>query len=162
MVPDHGAAVVRDVRDDDSEELITLIASVFAEYPGCVLDVDAEEPQLRRPASAFAEWGGRLWVAESAARLVGSVGFTDDGRVAHLKHLYVAAVARRQGLGSRLTRLAESAIRARGHRRVELWTDTRFTDAHRMYERLGYIRGPRTRELHDLSHTVEYHYRKNL
>jgi putative acetyltransferase len=154
--------VVRDARNDDSEQLIALIASVFAEYPGCVLDVDAEEPQLRRPASAFTEWGGRLWVADSGAGLVGCVGFTDDGRVAHLKHLYVAARARRQGLGSRLTELAETAIRARGHSQVELWTDTRFTDAHRMYERLGYVRGPRTRELHDLSQTVEYHYRKNL
>lgn len=39
---------------------------------------------------------------------------------------------------------------------------TRFTDAHRLYERLGYVRSPGTRELHDLSRSVEYHFAKAL
>jgi len=45
---------------------------------------------------------------------------------------------------------------------VHLWTDTRFTDAHRLYERLGYARLDETRALHDRSGTVEYHYRKTI
>ena len=39
---------------------------------------------------------------------------------------------------------------------------TRFRDAHQLYERHGYVRNGATRELHDLSHTVEYHYLKEL
>ena len=38
---------LRAVVDGDSAGLIRLIAAVFAEYPGCVLDVDREEPELR-------------------------------------------------------------------------------------------------------------------
>lgn len=45
---------------------------------------------------------------------------------------------------------------------LHLWTDTRFTTAHRVYERLGYVRLPEIRELHDRSNSVEYHYEKRL
>jgi putative acetyltransferase len=45
---------------------------------------------------------------------------------------------------------------------VELWSDTRFEDAHRLYEGRGYRRGDELRELHDLSGSVEYYYRRSL
>jgi GNAT superfamily N-acetyltransferase len=159
--PDLDGLALRDARDDDSERLIALIGAVYAEYPGCILDVDGEEPHLRRPASAFASWGGQLWVVESAVTVVACAGFADHGHSVELKHLYVARAARRRGLGGHLAGLAEAAGRARGRRRIELWTDTRFTDAHRLYERLGYVRGG-TRTLHDLSRSREHHYRKSL
>jgi putative acetyltransferase len=155
---------VRDARDDDAWDLIGLIAACWAEYPGCILDVHGEEPWLLAPASSYADKGGRLWVAEDGGRLVGSVGLVPaaaDGGVA-LRTLYVARRARRQGLGGRLVDLAEAEAQTRGATFVELWTDTRFLDAHRLYERRGYQRGPATRELHDLSHSVEYYYRKKL
>jgi putative acetyltransferase len=79
-----------------------------------------------------------------------------------LKSLYVARGVRRRGLGEQLVSLVEDESRRRGASFVELWTDARFLDAHRLYERLGYIRGPRTRELHDLSRSVELYYRKDL
>jgi putative acetyltransferase len=153
---------IREALDSDSERLIRLIAEVFAEYPGCVLDVDGEMPQLRRPASAFAEWGGRLWVAERGDLIEGCVGFTAQGSVAELKHLYVASRARGRGLGGRLCELVEKEAARRGHDSIELWTDTRFRDAHRLYERRGYAGGRRTRELRDLSASVELYYQKSL
>jgi len=153
---------IRDADDSDSEELIRLIGGVFAEYPGCVLDVDGEMPQLRRPASAFTAWGGRLWVAERDDRIEGCGGLSVRDGVAELKHLYVASSARGRGLGTRLCELVEEEARRLGHDRIELWTDTRFKDAHRLYERRGYTRGPHTRELHDLSASVEFYYQKSL
>ena len=39
---------------------------------------------------------------------------------------------------------------------------TRFTRAHRFYERSGYERTGRTRELHDISNTTEYHFTKSI
>jgi len=44
--------VRREVSDADSAALIELITTCFAAYPGCVLDVDGEEPWLRAPAAA--------------------------------------------------------------------------------------------------------------
>jgi putative acetyltransferase len=157
------SVAIRDARDDDETGLIALIGGVFAEYPGVVLDVDREMPQLRSIATTFAQWGGHFWVAERAGALVACGGFAAAGAAGlELKHLYVAHAARRVGLGTRLTGMVEDAALARGKAHVELWTDTRFADAHRLYERLGYVRLQDTRELDDLSSSIEYHYIKHL
>jgi GNAT superfamily N-acetyltransferase len=155
---------IRAGRDDDSWDLIGLIAACWAEYPGCVLDVHGEEPWLLAPATAVAAAGGRLWVAEADGRVVASVALkpTAAPATAELKSLYVARAARRGGLGGRLVALVEAEAVARDATAVELWSDTRFLDAHRLYERLGYVRGPETRDLHDLSRTTEFYFRKRL
>lgn len=154
---------VRDARDDDSLELIALVARCWSQYPGCVLDVHGEEPDLLAPASAFAAAGGHFWVAESAGRVVGSVGLRPgENGIALLQKLYVDPTVRRRGLGQQLARLVEKEATAKGASRVELWSDTRFEDGHRLYERLGYTRLAETRELHDASQTVEYHFAKDL
>lgn len=155
---------IRDARDDDAAGLIALIGAVFAEYPGCVLELDHEMPQLRAIATAFGEDGGRFWVAEVDGEIVGCAGIApaDDPSGAELKHLYVAKRARRAGLGSRFVAMVEREAVRNGAAFVELWSDTRFLDAHRLYERLGYVRSPQTRELHDLSDTIEFHFLKHL
>jgi putative acetyltransferase len=164
---------IREAEDADSAQVIALIGGVFAEYPGCVLELD-EMPELRAPASAFGARGGRFWVAEDEGRVVGCAGFKPGSGVrvrgslepgsssVELCKLYVAAEARRRGLGSALCELVEAEGRGRGAAFVELWSDTRFADAHRLYEKRGYIRGPLTRELHDLSNSVEFYYRLAL
>jgi putative acetyltransferase len=63
------------------------------------------------------------------------------------------------GLGGLLCDRVEGTARALGRRFVELWSDTRFTKAHALYERRGYKRGAETRDLHDKSASVEYYYR---
>jgi putative acetyltransferase len=156
--------LIRDGTDDDAWDVIGLIAACWAEYPGCVMDVHGEVPYLRAPASAFAGWGGRLWVAEDGGRVAGTVALVPGAslREGELRLLYVGRRWRRNGLGARLAGLVEEEARARGARELFLWSDTRFTDAHRLYKRLGYVREGATRELHDLSNTVEYHFRKRL
>lgn len=156
--------LIRDATDADSEAVIRVIEAVFTEYPGCVLDVDGEEPHLRRVASAFAAWGGRFWVAEEAGRVVACCGYraVSAGDGAELKHLYVQMAAREAGLGNTLTEMVEREVVAAGAHFIELWTDTRFAAAHRLYERRGYVRGAETRELNDVSRSVELYFLKQL
>ncbi|MEP3244922.1 MAG: hypothetical protein ABJN40_12240 [Sneathiella sp.] len=45
---------------------------------------------------------------------------------------------------------------------IILWTDTRFTNAHRLYEKRGFEKGATTRDLDDLSKTTEYYYQRTL
>jgi putative acetyltransferase len=154
---------IREARDDDAAGLVSLIETIYEEYPGCVLDVENEVPELLKPRTSHAAAGGRLWVAESAGKLVACVAILPAGNgTMELKKLYVSQEARRMGLGARLCSLVEVEARSRGARTLELWSDTRFTDAHRLYERRGYQRGPATRELHDKSQSVEYYYRREL
>ncbi len=155
--------IYRDAVDADSDALIALIGGVFEEYPGCVMDVDGEMPELRAIASHFRRLGGRFWVAEGNGMVVGCVGFAplSNGGV-QLHKLYVRADCRRRGIGGALCDLVESSARQRGATHVELWSDTRFETAHLIYERRGYRRGRQKRELHDKSATVEYFFRKEL
>jgi len=154
---------LRHVRDDDADALFELIGGIYAEYPGCVLEPDGQDCDLRSLASRCARAGGEFWVVESDGAIRACVGWSPyaDGGV-ELKRLYVGKPARRQGLGGRLVELVERAALGHGATTVELWSDTRFADAHRLYESRGYVRQPETRELHDASNSVEYHYRKQL
>jgi putative acetyltransferase len=150
-------ARIRPALDADADGVIALIARVYAEYPGCILDVDREEPALRAPASSF----DRFWVVEEGGTVVGCVGCS-LGQVAQLKKLYLDARIRGRGLGRELIALVEAEAVAHGAKRIELWSDTRFATAHAVYGRCGYRRTGRTRELHDLSNTVEYHFEREL
>ncbi len=156
--------LIREATDADSDAVIQLIEEVFSEYPGCVLDVDAEEPHLRGVATAFAAWRGRIWVVEAEGRVIACCGYraARDPSGLELKHLYVTAAARGRGLGNTLTEMVEHEAARSDAAFVELWTDTRFTEAHRLYARRGYERGPHTRQLHDLSQSEEFYFCKRM
>ncbi len=165
--------VIRDATDHDSQALAGLIAIAWAAYPGCVLDVAGEEPWLLAPRSAYDSAGGRLWVATLDGAVVGCVGIkpvaaadshpaTDSHPAAELKSLYVAATARRHGLGARLVRLVEDAAVGAGTSALRLWSDTRFREAHAFYAGQGYRPTGASRELHDRSGTVEHEFARDL
>ncbi|MGF7236237.1 MAG: GNAT family N-acetyltransferase, partial [Frankia sp.] len=70
---------LREVRDADGPAVARLIGTIWSEYPGCVLDVDGEEPWLRAPATAYAQGGGIFWVVPGPSSPDGSDG--SDGEI---------------------------------------------------------------------------------
>ncbi|HEY8383627.1 MAG TPA: GNAT family N-acetyltransferase [Microvirga sp.] len=156
--------VLRPARDDDAQDLYGLITLCFAEYPGCFTDPHDDLPDLRRPASAAAEKKGSFWVVEDERGRVRACVFVDfpEPGTAELHRLYVRPDQRRQGLGAYLVSHVEEHARRNGASRVVFWSDTRFTQAHRLYERMGYGRDGRTRDLGDVSNSVEYFFEKAL
>lgn len=136
---------IRPVADGDAEAVQALIGGCFAEYEGCVLDLDDLDAWMAAPATADDR---TLWVLPSEDGLLGSVGHAHG----ELKSLYVSKAARGRGLGESLVRLAERAGASR------LWSDSRFTAAHRLYERLGWVRTGEQRDLHDPSSTTEWEF----
>jgi putative acetyltransferase len=164
-VTDTSASIaIRDARDEDADALIGLIGPIWLSYPGIVFDVDAEVPELRAIASAFGTKGGRFWVAEREGSVVGSAGMAPaaDPSGAELHKLYVSPEIRRAGLASRLLDRVETEARHSGAQFLELWTDSRFVEAHAFYERHGFARLPEVRRLDDLSRSTEYRYRRPL
>ncbi|WP_367614828.1 GNAT family N-acetyltransferase [Plastoroseomonas arctica] len=153
---------IRPGRDDDAEGVIRLIGDCWAEYPGCVLDVDGELPELRSLASWFAQAGGDLWVADHEVGLAGMVGVRPrpDGSAWEICRLYVDGAARGGGLADALLERAEARARAAGAEALVLWTDTRFLRAHAFYEKRGYLRQGPIRVLDDVSHSLEFRYAK--
>lgn len=158
--------VLRDVVDGDADALIALIGGCWAEYPGVELHVDAEEPWLRAPAAAYRRWDGRMWVVELDGSVVACCGLKPlrDAQAAgvELTSMYVAAPARRRGIARLLERQVAAEAAARGAGWIELWSDTRFVEAHAAYLALGYRQLPGERELNDRSASREYRFRRTL
>ncbi len=155
---------IRDGRDEDAEGFIALIGACWSEFPGCVLDVDGEVPELRALATYFREAGGALWAAEDQGRIVGMVAtrpLREDGAW-EIGRMYVAAEARGTGLAHRLLDQAEAHARVHGAERLVLWSDTRFEAAHRFYEKRSYVRQGSIRILDDISNSLEFRYAKPL
>jgi GNAT superfamily N-acetyltransferase len=155
-------ATIRPGRDEDAEGFIALIGAAWSEYPGCVLDVDAEMPELRALSSHFEKAGGALWTAEADGHVVGMVATRPlrHDEAYEICRMYVAKECRGTGLARRLLALAEDHARGTGAARLVLWTDTRFEAAHRFYEKHGYVRQGAIRILDDLSKSLEFRYAK--
>lgn len=155
---------LRRARDGDSPGIVALVGLCFAEYPGCILDVDEEERGLLAPETAFSAF----WVLAEGDRVRGTIACqerladADGPRRVELKKLYLHPRVRGRGLARRLCGLVEDWAREHGHDLVDLWTDTRFRTAHAVYEHLGYVRTGRIRALDDRSATREYHFVKEL
>jgi GNAT superfamily N-acetyltransferase len=157
--------MIRDGRDTDAQGFIALIDGCWQEYPGCIMDLDGEVPELRALATHCAAKGGRLWAAEDAAgAIVGMVATypLNADQAWEVARMYVARQARGTGLAAALLRRAEAHARASGAQRIVLWTDTRFEPAHRFYEKNGYVRSGSIRVLDDVSKSLEFRYTKPI
>jgi putative acetyltransferase len=160
----EGQPIVRPVVDADAQDLFGLLSLCYAEYPGCFIDPHDDLPDLRAAGSSYAETGGVFWAVEDERGRVCAcvaVDFPESG-TAELHRLYVRSDRRGEGLGSLLVRRAESHARARGASRIVLWSDTRFTTAHRLYRRLGYTQMDGQRQLTDISQSAEYRFENKL
>jgi GNAT superfamily N-acetyltransferase len=156
-----GAAAIRPGRDDDADGFIALIGACWNEYPGIVLDVDGEMPELRALTSYYTGKGGALWSAEADGRIVGMIGAVPHSDTAwEIVRLYMLPPYRGTDLAPRLLGIAEAHARTAGAARLVLWSDTRFDRAHRFYEKHSYLRNGPIRVLHDISNTLEFGYAK--
>ncbi len=145
----------------DAPDIQQLINGIFGEY-GLAIAVNGVDEHLAEPAEYFHARGGEFWVVEYDGRIVATVGaLPHDSDTVELKALYVHPLIRRQGWGKRLTELVMDYTRTMGKKRVILWSDTRFTDAHRLYRRMGFRRFGQ-RELHDIYNSSEYGFEYDL
>ena len=153
--------MIRHGLDSDTAGFIALIGECWSKYPGVVLDVDGEMPELRRLATYYAGKGGALWIAEQDGRTTGMVATVPhDAGAWEICRVYTLPSTHGSGIGHRLLDTAEAHARAAGATRLVLWSDTRFDRAHRFYEKRGYVRSGPIRVLHDISNSLEFGYAK--
>lgn len=163
---------IRHADDSDADGVIALYAACWGEHDGMVLDTVGEMAHLNHVASHYQQAGGDAWVAEragdapGAALVVGSVAWRpigdEHGERMELQMLYVMPDARRRGLASYLVGMVESHVMDRGVDVLDLWSDVRFTDAHRLYSSMGWQQLDETRFVDDISNSTEFHFRKRL
>jgi len=87
-----------------------------------------------------------LVVADEGGAVVGTLLFTEIQQMAHhglpvaeVENVHVAAERRGGGIGGELMRWAIDEARRRGCFRVQLTSNNLRTDAHRFYQRLGFV-----------------------
>lgn len=147
-LPDHGSdpAIFRRARRED----VPAIVALLAEDPLGAKREAAVEPTPQAYWDAFSamerQGGNWLIVAERAGVVVGCLQLTVipglsrmGARRAQIEGVRIAASQRGRGLGEALMRHALVCAREEGCVLAQLTTDAQRSDAHRFYERLGFV-----------------------
>jgi GNAT superfamily N-acetyltransferase len=147
---------VRPAAISDAPGVVDLIGRVYLEY-GFVYVPEVEVPDLFRFDQHYAAPRGAFFVVRDGDVVVGSVGVERlDDTSAELHRLYLDAHLRGRGTGRALVEAALDWCRAEKIPRMILWSDTRFDQAHRLYERMGFRRTGERVLPDDLNQTREY------
>ncbi|CAN5650469.1 GNAT family N-acetyltransferase [soil metagenome] len=151
---------IRPITKKDVPQIIKLIGDIWAEYD-CVLDTQGDDKYLLAPDDYFHSKDGEFWVAAERNEIIATVGVLMlDEKTAELKSLYVRGDFRRENLGENLIKLAVKSASMKVRSEIILWSDTRFTNAHRLYEKLGFkLLGKR--ELKDTNKSIELGFKRN-
>lgn len=144
----------------DIPEIVRVVRTVYDEY-GFTWDEQEYHADLYDIEGHYDRLGHSFFVVGSGAipseRLLGVVALKHFAAVpgsrgestllegivrlagadCSLDRLYVDPAARRQGLGSALTEHVIRIARSEGKSAMEIWSDKRFVEAHRLYQRLG-------------------------
>ncbi len=155
---------IRRATNDDVEGIVRVVRAVYDEF-GFTWDAKEYHADLYDPESHYDKSGDQFLVAEDSdlgpdkrgicgvvglrfhLPIPGEIGATAlvGGRVrasgsdCSLERLYVHPGARRNGMGEALTSdVIRRAVDA-DKKVLELWSDKRFVDAHRLYGRFGAI-----------------------
>src|SRR6185437_14174248 len=90
IIGTHAGVVLRHARDEDAVAIVSLVSTVWSEYPGKILNAAADMPELLAPASAYAACAGCFWVVEANGEIIGTVALKPiDEDVVELQKLYV-------------------------------------------------------------------------
>jgi putative acetyltransferase len=155
--------VIREATDEDGPALAELFHEIWSRYEGCAFE--PEDPELfERPASWFAERGGRLWVVMRDGAVAGSLGVARHARPQEfaLSMICLDEPSRGQGLATALLAGADAFAAASEGTRLNLWIDQRLADGVRFLERQGFLRDPGVRQHDDGSGALQAHYSKEV
>lgn len=135
------------IREAHSDDLPTIVALLADDPLGRTREAPADLAAYRRAfAEIAAQPGNTILVADDDGTVVGCLqltmipGLARSGmRRGQIEGVRIAAAERGRKLGERLIAEAIARARAAGCGLVQLTTDRSRPDAHRFYERLGFV-----------------------
>ena len=141
-----GGITFRDAELDDLPVIVALLADAHLGRAREDLDHPLDPAYIAAFAALEADANQRLIVAEISGAVVGTMqlsflpGISRKGAWRCLiEAVRIEAARRDTGLGAVMIAWAVEQCRARGCHKVQLTTDKSRVDAHRFYERLGFV-----------------------
>jgi DNA-binding MarR family transcriptional regulator/GNAT superfamily N-acetyltransferase len=135
-----GEIVLREPRPGDLGWIVQRHAELYAQEYGWAEEFEGICAQIVADfAKNFDPKRERCWIAELNGRNVGCAFLVKDSdTVARLRLLLVDPAARGRGLGKRLTEECVRFARAKGYKRITLWTHKVLTAARHIYAQAGF------------------------
>lgn len=132
---------LRDPQPGDIGWVIQQHAEIYAREYGWNSDFEAMVAEIAAKfLRKFQPGWEKCWIAEHGSQRVGAVFVArKSATVAQLRMLILAPEARGLGLGSRLSDAAIDFARAKGYRKMVLWTNSGLTAARAIYARRGFV-----------------------
>lgn len=151
--------LVRTAQPDEYEAIGELTVRVYV--AAGFMPADAPYVADLRDAATRGREADLLVAVDGAGTLTGSVTYVTPGSPyaelatgpdeAEFRMLVVDPTVRKRGVGTALVRTCLERARAQARRTIRLSTDPAMTDAHRLYEHLGFVRTP-DRDWHPAPH----------
>lgn len=132
--------LLRSHRPGDMGEVIRLHGALYAQEYGWAPTFEALVAEITaRFLRDFDPKGERCWIVERDGEVVGSVFLVRKSKtVAQLRLLIVDPKARGLGIGKRLVEECVRFGRAKGYRKITLWTQSMLAAARGIYEQAGF------------------------
>lgn len=149
---------IRNATNRDTGAIVAIIRAVYDEY-GFSWDEHGYHADLYDVESHYWKAGHAFWVAEAIedGAIYGTCGLHMFSRIlpseaplievegqlrvpgadCSLERLYVHPLRRRIGVGATLFEHAIASAQDNRKRRMEIWSDKKLEDAHRMYQKFG-------------------------
>lgn len=139
---------VRRAGDDELSTIGAVTGDAYA-ADGLFAHESGYEADVRDAHSRHAD--GEIWVAEVEGVVVGSVTYCPPGSFhrelarddeGEFRMLAVSPAARRGGIGQALVEKCIERAREEGLRAIVICSMREMTSAHRLYDRMGFVRDP--------------------
>jgi GNAT superfamily N-acetyltransferase len=139
--------LIREACEDDISGIVACLADDTVGGHGNTIDEAARPGYLAAFTRIAASPNDRIYVAELEGEVVGTFQTTLitvmnlDGRPdMTIEAVHVRARVRGKGVGTAMIRFAIEEARRAGVRLVQLTSNAKRVDAHRFYERLGFVK----------------------
>ncbi len=151
-----------DYSSEYQEKLLSFLDAGYKSVGYTGLELDDLDNDLLNIATIYAFPSCFKLLFNPDGQIIATVAVKIQGQEAELKRVFVDPLARRQGLGKKLSEFAFEYARSQGAMVMHIWSGTLCTVAHQLYKNLDTVFDGTQRFIGGQDDCYEYYFRKDL